>query len=145
MIEIKSIRNCKTEEYDEVWAIVRSLKSKSNKIRQVKELSPTSDLFFKYLKWKKDGVWNETKFKEEYVPQFLQNLKYGQEKGYEKLNELYQKDKDGKKIALLCFCTDEKMCHRSIIAGLLQGVNCSIQTETQNDYSFYFEKYKNLK
>lgn len=144
MIEIKNFRDLRGNEskYDEIWAIVRSMKSSSNKIKQVTSLSPSLDLFFKYRSLAKNNNWNKKTFQEIYVPQFISELKTGPEKGYELLNQLYFADKAGKKICLICFCGDEELCHRSIIAGLLQGVGCDVKTEKNTNYSKYFEMYK---
>jgi len=70
-------------------------------------------------------------------------LKTGPEKGYNYLNQLYLADKAGKKINLVCFCPTEDMCHRIIIAGLLQGSGCDVQLKSNIDYQKYYELYKN--
>ena len=142
MIDIKRISDVKYDNYDEVWAIVRSLKTKSSKLKQVTALSPSLDLFFKYRNLVKSNNWSKKSFDEIYVPQFLKELKSGNEKGFEFLNELYRLDKAGKKICLVCFCTEESMCHRSIVAGLLQGAGCNVRTEKGTDYSKYYAMYK---
>ena len=140
MITIKSIRNVKYDEYDEVWAIVRSMKNKSDKIKQVQALSPSLDLFFKYQRLAKAGEWNEQTFRDIYVPQFLHEIK--NDEAYAYLNQLFFADKAGKNICVVCFCPNETMCHRSIIAGLLQGVGCNVQTETGNDYTKYYKMFQ---
>lgn len=122
MIAIKNISQVNYKDHDEIWAIVRSMKRPNPNIRQVSELSPSWDLFSKYQELKKNGQWNEQTFQEIYVPQFIQEMH--NKKSIALLNQLYKLDKAGKNICLVCFCPDEKLCHRSIIAGLLQGVNC---------------------
>lgn len=144
MIYIKSIRNVKYAEHDEVWAIVRSLKNKSDKLKQVQELSPSLNLFFKYQKLAKENKWNETTFQNIYVPQFLKELKEGKHYIYPVLNQLCALDKAGKNICLVCFCPNEALCHRSIIAGLLQGVGCNVKTETDTDYTRYYNMFQNI-
>ena len=59
MITICSIKDAKPEEHDETWAIVRSYKNVSPKVRQVAELSPSWDLFSKSgdLFRKTGGAW----------------------------------------------------------------------------------------
>lgn len=143
MIIIKNIRDAKSEPCDEIWAIVRSMKSKSAGIEQVQDLSPTWDLFKKYRALKEQGDWNEQTFQEIYVPQFLRELKANRN-AINLLNKLYSADKRGETICLVCFCPNEAMCHRSIIAGLLQGVGCDVRTETGADYSKYFTMFNNL-
>ena len=48
MITIRHISQIDYNEYDEVWAIVRSLKYVGAKIRHVPELSPSWNLFKRY-------------------------------------------------------------------------------------------------
>lgn len=141
MIVITNIRNINNDNYDEIWAIVRSLKHNNGAIKQVTSLSPSTELFYKYLSLKNNGNWDKNAFDTIYVPQFIREIRK-QPDAIEKLGYLYQQDKMNKKICLVCFCTDETLCHRSIIAGLLQGVGANVITETQNDYSKYFEMFK---
>ena len=139
MIEIKNIREVKsTDGYDEVWAIVRSMKSQTSWIKQVPELSPSEDLFFKYLSLKRRGEWGEDAFANIYLPQFLKEMQDNEAK--KKLAYLFDADKTGKRIALLCFCPEEKLCHRSIIAGLLQGAGAEVKA--QANYGRYFSLWK---
>lgn len=145
MIGIKNIRNVKLEEWDEVWAIVQSMKNSHPNIRQVKELAPTKSLFFMYCNMAKANTWNRQAFDEIYVPQFIHDFITNKTQTFLLMNQLYQIDKANKRICLLCFCTDETMCHRSIIAGLLQGVGCNVQTETGNDYTKYYNHYLHMR
>lgn len=124
MITITNIRNAQKDAFDEIWAIVRSLKSKSAYITQVPELSPSWSLFKTYLKLRDDGNWNEQTFETIYKPQFLSQIA-NDPAASKKLTELIQKDKAGKKIALVCFCTNPTLCHRSLIAQIL--TNCGVQ------------------
>lgn len=139
MILIKSIRNIDYNACDDVWAIVRSMKNPSKHIKHVPEISPSLNLFFKAKKLMKENQWNKQTFDTIYVPQFLKEMH--EEQAINILNKLYQIDKNGGKICLVCFCPDETMCHRSIIAGLLQGVGCNVQTETSNNYTKYYKMY----
>ena len=140
-----------TRGYDETWAIVRSLKKKKKSeirlydIRQVIDLSPSRELFNLYRKWVAEGYWNEDTFNTCYVPTFLRQLKHDK-RAKDKLNELYLKDKQGKKILLLCYCKDEHICHRSIIAGVLMGVGCNVVVANKdNNYIIYDAMYRALK
>ena len=125
-----------------IWAIVRSLKHQKPGMIQVKDLSPSKELFHKYLSLKAVGRWNEATFKEIYVPRFLYEIR-SNKKAIDLLNEIYKIDKAGGDIALVCFCHEEDKCHRSIIAGLLQAVGCNVKTLTGNDYAAYHEMFKN--
>lgn len=125
MITITNIRKAKPEDFDEIWAIVRSLKSKSSYLIQVPELSPSWDLFKTYLTLKDDGNWNKQTFETIYKPKFLSQI-MNDAAASKKLTELVQKDKENKRIALVCFCTDPSLCHRSLIAQIL--ANYGVQT-----------------
>ena len=143
MISVKSVKNFGgVDKYDEVWVIVRSLKTPIAGAKQVEDLAPSRDLFLKYLELKKNNKWNADAFKNIYLPQFLYEIKANSKVTSPLLNELWRKDKEGKNIALLCFCDDEELCHRSIVAGLLQGVGCTVSAKA--DYSRYYEAYKEL-
>ena len=143
MIKITNIRNIGNyENYDEIWAIVRSLKSKSNKLIQAPELAPSSRLLGTCLGLKDNEELTEQTFQSEYVPRFLKEM--NNPIAREKLAYLWQADKSGKKICLVCFCTKESICHRSIIAGILQGSGANVICDTDTDYSHYWTKYQDL-
>lgn len=133
MVTITNIRNIDYAAHDEVWAIVRSLKY-HGKMRHVPELSPSWSLFKQYLTLRDKGKWDNDKFKNIYVPVFLQEMQTATAR--RKIAELIELDKQGKRICLACFCTKEDECHRSIIAGILQYAGVSVQG-VDNDYSFY--------
>lgn len=122
--------------YDEVWAIVRSLKYANQKIKHVPELSPSWSLFKKYLAMRNAGEWNNETFQAVYVPWFLNEMRG---KVQQKLmNDLFNTKKH---ICLVCFCTEEELCHRSIIGGMLQGAGLDVRG-LEKDYSYYFDWYK---
>lgn len=138
MITITNIREMGGKRYDEVWGIVRSMKPMDG-VRQVQVLSPSWELFKKYRNLVESGSWNRNAFQSLYVPQFLEEM-HSKEASYI-LNKLYLMDKAGKNICLFCFCTDESLCHRSIIAGLLQGAGCNVEGIAA-DYSHYLRQWK---
>lgn len=137
MIFLGSVYSVNAKEFDEVWAIVRSPGDRIKNFKWVPELSPSSNLFDKFNELKNKHEWNRNSFDNIYVPQFLNEMKDMSARA--KLNELYVKSKAGKKICLVCFCYNEYMCHRSIVAGLLQGVGCDVKVN--NDYSKYYDMY----
>lgn len=143
MISVKNIRSV-AEKYDEIWAIVRNMKFNDASMKQITTLSPSKELFFKYRDMVKRGTWNQKSFQEIYVPIFIQEI-IGSKSALRSLNELYLLDKAGREIYLVRFCQDETICHRSIIAGLLQGVGCNVTTETGIDYTTYYKQYIELK
>ncbi len=139
MITVTEIRNVNYAAYDETWAIVRSLKN-PGKMRHVPELSPSWALFKKYLRLRDAGQWNADTFKSIYVPTFLKEMA-GME-AQRKLSELIELDKQGKRICMACFCRDEALCHRSIIAGIVQSAGIQVQG-VKGDYSEY-GRYKEI-
>lgn len=139
MITVTEIRNVNYAAYDETWAIVRSLKN-PGKMKHVPELSPSWALFKKYLRLRNAGQWNADTFKSIYVPTFLKEMA-GME-AQRKLSELIELDKQGKRICMACFCRDEALCHRSIIAGIVQSAGIQVQG-VKGDYSEY-GRYKEI-
>ncbi len=139
MITVTEIRNVNYAAYDETWAIVRSLKN-PGKMKHVPELSPSWALFKKYLRLRDAGQWNADTFKSIYVPTFLKEMA-GME-AQRKLSELIELDKQGKRICMACFCRDEALCHRSIIAGIVQSAGIQVQG-VKGDYSEY-GRYKEI-
>lgn len=137
MITITNMRNINYASYDEVWAIVRSLKN-PGRMKQVAELSPSWHLFKQYLGLRNAGKWNASAFQEIYVPTFLKEMQA--ESAHKKLAELINLDKQGKHICLACFCPDEALCHRIIIAGILQHAGIQVRG-VQGDYSQYGREY----
>ncbi len=140
MITICSIKDAKPEEHDETWAIVRSYKNVSPKVRQVAELSPSWDLFSKYRGFVSENRWGVEAFEGTYLPQFINEIRSGSAR--ELIDGLCEADREGRDICLFCYCADESLCHRSIIAGILQGYGCDVRGVSR-DYSRYFNMYTN--
>ena len=160
-------------QYDELWFVMRSMdwfykkKAKSistnrlvysNEIIQsnyqllmqpnvhiVDELAPSHELYTFYLSHKDRRTWGDEVFYMDYVPMFIHEMST-QEDSRDKLNELYRLDKMGKTILLVCACQEERICHRSILAGLLYGVGCNVKSSfgtNISQYGVYYEMYKN--
>ena len=127
MIYLDSVKNAKKyeREVSEVWCIVRSMKFQPKvngaKIMQVADLSPSYDLFKKYLDLRNQGRWNQSAFDTIYTPQFLRELSENHN-AMQLLNMLAKSDKN---ILLLCFCEDKNTCHRSLIAKELEKMGAN--------------------
>lgn len=139
MISIHGIRKLDYKKYDQVWAVVRSMSYQNPHIAQMSILSPPPALFHKYLEWRDLGMWNHETFLNKYVPEFLQYI-HDNKDANQMLGTLSRMS-EKLHICLTCFCPDETLCHRSILAGLLQGLGCKVETETGNDYTAYFKYY----
>jgi uncharacterized protein YeaO (DUF488 family) len=157
-------------QYDELWFVMRSMdwfiyeKTKSLRfakydktklikknyellmqpnVKIISELSPSEGLFRYYLSCKEHKTWDEKRFKNKYVPWFLDSI--NNEDGRDRLNELWRLDKASKTVLLICTCQEENMCHRSILAGILASVGCNVQVQGNlNDYLVYGEMFKEL-
>ena len=142
MIHVKSISKVKYNEHDEVIAIVRSMKNPNPNIRQMQALSPSWDLFGWYRQTKSDGMWDIDAFRDGYTPRFLKEMTADEPTAM--LNELYRRSKAGENIALVCFCPDETLCHRSIVAGLLAGAGAEVEMEFHEPEIRYFEEWNRI-
>jgi len=140
---------------DEIYFIVRSLKNPDMPLYNgqmyihLPELSPSRDLFYSYLRLRNAGQWNKNTFFTQYAPTFLKQMHETVPRAW--LNRLFKDvTKHGKDIALVCFCKDEELCHRSIVGGLLQGaclanskdVKLMNMTGNIEQYSFYYDMYR---
>lgn len=109
------------EKYDEVWAIVRNLKDKPSYVtHHVPELSPSLDLLTWYRRQVDSKHWDKNTFENGYRPRFESEMK-DNEAAEAKIKELKEKNDQGKKIALCCFCKDVSLCHRSIVSEMLDA------------------------
>lgn len=118
MIHITNIRNMKPETHDYAYVIVRSLKYPVRHAEQLTALSPSTTIFWEFLRKQKTGQWNQNTFDEWYAPAFLSQIA-NDDDAKEVLQELIRMDKQGKDIVLSCFCSNPVLCHRTIIASVL--------------------------
>lgn len=132
MIRITSIKRCRPIEYDKVYLIVRSIasleRSKSGILQhaeQIADLSPSKSLFYQYLDWQRSSCWNQKTFDDIYKPTFLNELT-ANPNAQSWLEKLRCEDEAGLKIALLCFCPDENLCHRKIVGDILREKGCNV-------------------
>lgn len=138
MIYIDNIRGMKPREFDMTFAIVRYMRTPSQWIRQLDTLAPSASLFGTVQELRLAGNWNAETFKSIYVPRFLWEMSSPFAK--DALQDLVEQDKRGARIQLCCFCQDPAMCHRSIVAGLLQGLGADVHTPEGVDYSHYMRR-----
>ena len=127
--------------FDENWLVVRS-PGKASLAHAVHEprLSPSRELFYRYLDMKKAGKFNMEWFQRFYVPAFLKEL-IADDGSLMLLDRLYR-DSFTKDILLACFCAEEALCHRSILAGMLAGAGAKIQCDDR--YLEYYRMFRDL-
>lgn len=136
MIETHSIRNLQYDKFDYIWVIIRGnmpagLEKVPNAVK-VPVLSPCWPLFTTYRKLVEEHNWNQTTFNTIYKPRFIAQIQNEDKLPVEArfathaLQNLVRMDKEGKRIALVCFCADKNMCHRSIIAEMLQNMGANV-------------------
>lgn len=138
MIKVSDIANIDLENCDEIWWIVRKLDRSLGSAKHVSELSPSSELFKEYRRVYHRGMFNDDYFQKVYVSRFLQELSVNKEAL--KLLKILCEESERKNIVLCCYCENENLCHRSLIAGILLGMGAVIDTELS--YVRYFEKFK---
>lgn len=138
MIRIKRIPDISTTEYDEVWWIVRSPDNPPKEEKLVQSLAPSIELFQKYREAFHAGRFDTEFFQKKYIPRFLKDLAENQE-ARKDLEYLCEKSRT-EDIALGCYCENEKLCHRSIIAGILKGMGAQIEAE--QEYLMYYKLYR---
>ena len=139
MITTGNVFHTDPEDFDEVWVIcyavdeLKEMFTAYKNVLHVPELAPQSGLFHAYRELVNRGQWDQRAFDEEYVPWFLEDIRQN-EPALKLLKELADTSNE-KKIQLVCFCDNENMCHRSIVAGILQNMGADI--ECSSTYSKY--------
>lgn len=141
MITVTNIRNIDHAVYDEVWAIVRSLKHPRMMKSTFQSCPPPGICLDNICQLRNTGRWKTEALQGIYVPTFLKEMLTATAR--KMLNELVWQDRHGGYIALVCFCSYEATCHRSIVAGILQHVEIQIQG-VKGDYSQYGRHYEQL-
>lgn len=141
MLKTGNIYTTDTEGFDEVWWIVRSPDVIPVIEKHVPELSPSPKLFAEYRSLARIQAFDEEYFLTKYVPQFIQDLSKN-ESAFSLLQQLCEESRT-KDILLCCYCDEEWVCHRSIIAGILLGMGANIETE--ESYLKYYDMFKKEK
>ena len=118
-----SFRSIRAEDYDEIWLIVRGLKAMpknpAGNIFHVPLLAPSQQLWYRYLDMKKAGRWDRATFDAVFAPAYLKEMLRPEPRA--KLKELHGKIKD-QAVLCACYCTDENLCHRSLVRMILQAM-----------------------
>lgn len=126
MLITTDIRNIAKIEADSKFAIVRSLRSPIVGVKQWADLSPSRELFYEYLRLRDAGKWNADAFENIYVPKFIAEMRAPRaQSALAKLHDMAVKTD----VAVACFCDNERLCHRSIIASLLAATGVNVKTK----------------
>lgn len=125
---------------DSFFAIVRN--NKKQWICNLDALSPSSKLYNYYLKEKKAFRWTAKNFEENFVPQYINEIKNNPQ-AMEIISKLIAADKN---IFLGCFCENECLCHRSILGGILLGLGCEVKSVDNDCKKFlkYYDMFANI-
>lgn len=127
MLIVTDIRNIGRTQADKKFAIVRSLTRPIAGVDQWADLSPSRELFREYLKLRDAGKWNPEAFESIYVPRFLAEMRTPRaQAALAKLHGMAMNSN----IAVACFCSDETMCHRHIVASLLAAAGVEVRMKT---------------
>ena len=143
MVKFGSFSEIGKVKCDEVWLIVRSLKTfpqASVPVFHVPELSPSWELFTAFLNKKKAGQWNKKEFENWYKPIFLKEM--CSEKNTAMLQRL-KTEAQTKDILCCCFCPDESIIIRQLLdeskfALLIAGSRTFNNYEVLCKYADYF-------
>lgn len=127
MVTIGRVGEFKVTDYDYVCYITRSVRNQIAGTYVIKDLSPSPELFNLYLTWKRQGRWNRQMFLDEYLWRFTRDMEQGNGGiGVKKMRQIAELSKY-KNIALMCFCEDEFMCHRSIVGQWLIEMGAEVK------------------
>ena len=118
LLDITNINNAKIVDIKYKFFIVRSCKNQlyyKNKGWYVTPtLSPSPQLFKKYLDLRAIGNWNINSYNNIYVPEFKKQMKLDIPMRND-LNAVLALLKAGHDVAFMCYCQEDIMCHRYIL------------------------------
>lgn len=139
MITLGSFKDI-SDEYDEVWLIVRSLKSTpyvpNTNVYHVPALSPSPELFQCYLSWRNAGCWNKNTFETQYKPRFIHEMQQPEGAG---MLAILKERAQSKHILLACYCPADEICHRSIVYQLAMQDTFHLLVAGSRNYQNYTE------
>lgn len=148
MISIGTYKDIDSK-YDQIWFIMRSIRNipqvNNTKVLHIPELSPSPNLFRKYIYWREQKDWGKKLFEQSYVPKFLADMQSPE--AVLMLEELYKLGHDTN-ILLVCSCKDNLLCHRKVVMSLIAGKAHEEQDTIiqfnglPSNYLDYWEAYK---
>lgn len=138
-IRICRIQNIHRIRADVKIAAVQTMERPSDAILVCPELASDDAMMAFKVDAKAQKAWNWTTFQNDYVPMYLNRLCTPEAR--RTLNRIYKTVKSGKTVAIGCYCADETICHRSILAGLFQALNLEV-IGVKFDYSDYYARWQ---
>lgn len=109
----------------------------------VPDLAPSSGLFQATRICIEQKLWSWDRWMAWYVPEYLKELRE-RPSAQVQLEAIASKygHNDTRNACIGCWCKQEMMCHRSIVAGILKGMGARVITKTQQDYLLYYHMWK---
>lgn len=139
-ITIAKVGTINTEGFDRAYVCVRSMTAPVEGATQLAALAPSKELFRDYRRWVAKGVWNQEKFDSEYKPRFLEEVMNSRE-AVRLIRAMVKHSREGMKIALMCYCKDYSLCHRSILAEILRGAGAEVEVVNTKKIGFNGDNY----
>lgn len=125
--------------YDEIWVVMLyAPKDIPTKLRHVRALAPTSQLYQQFKALKDKGHWGQDTFDTVYAPQYVAEL-LSRPTSMDAAGELLDKASCGRSIALVCTCYHESLCHRALLGGLVQKAVPGVEVKAEQNYQRYWE------
>lgn len=112
---------------EEIWLITRAGADIPNTIR-VRGLAPGPELYKDFIE-----KWKDSDPKEwwpKYQERFMEELKLPEKRMA--LRKLWRLLLEGKNIGLLCFCSDYRYCHRTIVGEVLSKEGAQVEEVVRN-------------
>lgn len=78
----------------------------------------------RYLK--ENPIWNEYVFRKVYLPNYLKSVNL--EKGKKEITEIITHLNKGENVYYACYCANEKICHRNIVAGIIKKQGFEVES-----------------
>ena len=101
----------------------------------VPELAPDATLFDKYEKNIKSHKWTEEEWNG--YEEAFRKLMMERKKAQELMRSLAKEyaNSDTKHVTLLCFCPDERYCHRRLVKEMILSINQSAEKKEKEEES----------
>lgn len=121
-VYLSSLTNVRFAPPSSIYLTTRSSKQAEYALAQgweyCPELGPSWDLFNRVKAFKEANRWNQIMFDDMYKQQFISDLMSNRVALLE-IKKLIRKLNNGDNITLVCYCTNQEICHRSILGEIM--------------------------